>query len=93
MLDLSTFRARHPEFANVADGLITIALADAWRRVSPAVYGTQIDRAHALTTAHDLASAPWGYQARLEGTKDGSTVYSGALQRLIEEVGAGFGVT
>ena len=93
MLDLAAFRARHPEFTNVADPLLVVKLADAWKRLSPAVFGERIDEAHAWMTAHLAASAPWGYAARLQGTADGSTVYSAAFDLLVREVSAGFGVT
>lgn len=93
MLDLAAFRVRHPEFAGVVDGLITIKLADAVKRLSPAVFGTRYDEAHGHLTAHLLAGgAPWGAAARLkDGT--GGTVYSASLDQLITEVAAGYGVT
>lgn len=93
MVDLAAFRVRCPEFKGVADELITIKLADAAKRLSPAVFGVRYDEAHASLTAHLLAGgAPWGVAARLkEGT--GATVYSAALDTMITECAAGFGVT
>ena len=93
MLDLAAFRARHPEFQNVAGALLQTKLDDAWKRISPAVFGNRVDEAHGWMAAHLAASAPWGYQARLQGTTDGSTVYSAAFDALVRECGAGFGVT
>lgn len=93
MLDLAAFRVRYPEFKGVADALIEVKLADAVKRLSPAVFGTRYDEAHGCLTAHLLAGgAPWGAAARL---KDGSggTVYSAALDTMIVEVAAGYGVT
>jgi len=93
VLNLAAFRVRHPEFKGVHDDLITIKLADAVKRLSPAVFGDRYDEAHGHLTAHMLAGgAPWGAAARL---KDGlgSTVYSSQLDQLIVEVAAGYGVT
>ncbi len=92
-LDVAAFRVRHPEFKGVDSGLITVKLADAVKRLSPAVFGTRYDEAHGNLTAHLLAGgAPWGVAARL---KDGSgqTCYSAALDTMITEVAAGYGVT
>lgn len=92
-LDEAAFRVRHPEFKGVDSGLITVKLADAVKRLSPAVFGARYDEAHGFLTAHLLAGgAPWGVAARL---KDGSgaTVYSAALDTMITEVAAGYGIT
>ncbi len=93
MLDLTQFRARFPEFASVDSTLLQSKLDDARARVSEAVFGARANEAHGWLAAHLAASAPWGYQARLEGTRDGSTVYSAAFDKLAREVGYGFGVT
>lgn len=93
MLDLAGFRARFPEFKAVADSYLQAKLDDAALRLSPAVFGARINEAHGWLAAHLAASAPWGYQARLEATKDGSTTYSAAYDKLAQEVGYGFGVT
>ncbi len=92
-LTLAQFRGRKPEFQGVNDALITTALASAVKRLSAGVLGDSYDDAHAELTAHILASNPWGAQARLNGTKDGSTVYSAALSKIVREKGAGFGIT
>lgn len=92
-MDLTAFRARRPEFANIADETITAALADAVKRLSVEVLGDRYDEAHMWLTAHLLASAPWGYQARLQGGPQGATVYSAALDQIVSECGAGYGVT
>ena len=93
MLDLAGFRTRFPEFKAVAEGYLLAKLADASVRLSPAVFGLRTDEAHGWLTAHLAASAPWGYQARLQGTTDGSTVYSSAFDAIVRECAAGFGVT
>lgn len=93
MLDLAAFRVKHPEFQNVDGTLLQGKLDDAWKRLSPAVFGDRVNEAHGWLTAHLAASAPWGYQARLQGTTDGSTVYSAAFDLLVQECAAGFGVT
>jgi hypothetical protein len=88
MLDLAGFRAMFPEFAATSDSLINLSLDDAALRVSPGVYGGNINRAHGLVTADMLVSAPWGAGARLNPKAvDGKTVYNMALKRLIEERG------
>ncbi len=92
-LDESGFRDRNPEFKGVASGLIVIKLADAVKRLSPAVFGDRYDEAHGYLTAHLLAGgAPWGVAARLKDGS-GSTCYSASLDQLVREVSAGFGVT
>ncbi len=93
MLDLAGFRVRFPEFQAVHDDYLTAKLTDASARLSPAVFGGRTNEAHGWLAAHLAASAPWGYQARLQGTDDGSTVYSAAFDLLIRECAAGFGVT
>jgi hypothetical protein len=93
MLDLAGFRVRFPEFKAVADGYLLAKLADASVRLSPAVFGARVNEAHGWLAAHLAASAPWGYQARLQGSTDGSTVYSSAFDLLVRECAAGFGVT
>lgn len=92
-LNLAAFQARRPEFQNVDGSLLQAALDDAAKRLSPAVFGVRYDEAHMWLAAHLCASAPWGAAARLQGTTDGSTVYSAALERLSREVGFGFGIT
>lgn len=92
-MNLTSFRARRPEFVNIPDATIQAALDDAALRLSPALLGTSFDEAHMWFAAHLLAQAPWGYAARLKGTEDGSTVYSQAYQRIVNERGAGYGVT
>ena len=92
-LDLAGFRARRPEFQNIADETIEAGLADALNRLSVEVFGDRFNEAHMWLTAHLLASAPWGFAARLQGTQTGATVYSASLDQLVREVGAGYGVT
>lgn len=92
-MDLAGFRERRPEFANIADAQITAALADAAGRLASALLGAVYDEAQMWLAAHLLAQAPWGYAARLQGTTDGSTVYSQAYQRIVNERGAGYGAT
>lgn len=93
MLDLAGFRVRFPEFKAVANDYLTAKLTDAYARLSPAVFGARENEAHAWLAAHLAASAPWGYQARLQGRDDGATVYSEQFDQLVRECGAGFGVT
>ncbi len=93
MLDLAAFRVRFPEFTNVDSVLLQGKLDDAAARLSAPVFGARANEAHGWLAAHLAASAPWGAQARLQGTTDGSTVYSAAYDKLAREVGYGFGVT
>ncbi len=93
MIELAGFRVRFPEFKAVDDGYLEAKITDASERLSPAVFGARTNEAHAWLSAHLAASAPWGYQARLQGRDDGSTVYSEQFNQLVRECAAGFGVT
>lgn len=87
MLDLAGFRDMFPEFQVVGDSLIVTNLDLAKGRVSPVVYGDQIDRAHGLMTAHAMTSgSSWGQSARLNPKAfDGKTIYSKALDEIRDE--------
>ncbi len=93
MLDLAAFQLRHPEFANVDSGLIQVALDDAAARLSASVFGDSINEAHSLLTSHILAMNPWGAAAQLKVDGVTTTTYGVALETLIRERGAGYGVT
>lgn len=93
MIDLAGFRVRFPEFKAVAGTYLEAKISDAAARFSPAVFGARASEAHAWLSAHLAASAPWGYQARLQGRDDGATVYSEQFDQLVRECAAGFGVT
>lgn len=99
-LDESEFRKRHPEFKGANSELVQIKLADALRRLSPALFGSNFDEAHGWKTCHLLATTPWGMAARLDpkliaigAAPYGATIYSAALRDLSYEAGAGLGVT
>jgi len=96
MLDLAGFRTLWPEFAGVSDAIVNTALTDAAGRLSPVVYGNQINRAHGLLAAHIAVTAPWGHAARLTVNAkviDGQTIYSKALAELKSERGGLRGIT
>lgn len=93
MLNLAAFQLRHPEFQNVDSGLIQVKLDDAAKRLSASVFGDRIDEAHEYLTAHLLAMAPWGVAAQVKVDGATTTTYGLALETLIREVGAGYGVT
>ncbi len=93
MLNLAGFRTRFPEFKAVDGTYLDAKISDASARVSPAVFGARLDEAHAWLAAHLAASAPWGYQARLQGRDDGATIYSEQFTLLVRECGAGYGIT
>lgn len=88
-----TFRDRYPEFKAISSALVVGALADAAKRLSPAVLGDRYDEAQGCRAAHLLAGGrPWGAAARLKDG-NGKTVYSEAFDQIVIEVAAGFGVT
>lgn len=84
-MDLSTFRARYPEFANVDDALVTSHLADAEEHVDTSLWGDRYDAGHGLYAAHLLSISPMGQGARLAADKGAST-YLAEFTRQAEQV-------
>lgn len=93
MVDVNAFLAKYPEFDGQAKNLRLIGakLAEAGRRVDPAVYGDLADDAQAALAAHLLASSPMGQNAKLVA-KDGNTTYGKEYKRLSRLVSMGFRV-
>lgn len=79
-VDLNSFKANRPEFANAGDALITATLAQVELRVSDS-WGDRRDEVVELEAAHALASSPFGRNARLTA-KDGTTTYGETLRRM-----------
>lgn len=87
----ATFRAARPEFAEIADAVVTLALSDAASEVDSRVYGTTYDQAVSLLAAHKLSITPYGQGARLEPKSgDGTTTYLAEFERLTRKKAGGF---
>lgn len=84
----TTFRARWPEFATLADSQVQANLTAAARRCDSRVFGDDTDEAVGYLAAHLLAMSPGGQQARLEG-KEGTTTYYAEWQRLARQRAGG----
>jgi hypothetical protein len=80
---LAAFRSSFPEFQNVPDALISSWLASALLEFEVETWGDDLDTGHGLLTAHRLALAPYGQNARLS-SKDAQTTY-GEQYRLLQE--------
>lgn len=65
-VSLHTFRDEYPEFRNTADTEVTRKLARAKNRVRSNIWGDLTDEGVGLLTAHLLALAPAGQNARLD---------------------------
>lgn len=93
--------ARFPEFAPVADAVVTANIASATLRTSARVFtSTEVfDEAVTLRAAHQLAASPGGQTARLEGVALaspssvaadlGRTTYGVSLLALLRERAGG----
>ena len=78
------FRCSFPEFKSVQDPQVTEYLTKARQRVDPGVLGNRLNQAHGLLTAHLLAGAPFGQQARMT-SEEGDTTYRMQFKQLISE--------
>lgn len=81
-MTLAEFKIAHPEFCKVSDSMVRVKLDHAAERTDAAALRGATNEAHGLLTAHLLAAAPHGQQARLV-SKDGSTTYSVQHRSLI----------
>lgn len=86
--DVASFKAAYPEFEATPDAIVLRALTDATKSNDPAVFGSKIDRAVALTTAHDLSLSSFGTQSRL-GTDSARTTYLAEWERLAQQCAGG----
>lgn len=73
-MDLATFFARYPEFAEAGSELVNACLLEAGATIDQATYGNLYDAAQGALAAHLLAIAPFGQNVRMVA-KDGSTTY------------------
>jgi hypothetical protein len=97
----ASLKARFPEFAPVADAVVTANVTSATLRTSSAVFTAEaiFDEAVLLRAAHQLASSPGGMAARLEGVALaspssvaadlGRTTYGASLLALLRERAGG----
>jgi hypothetical protein len=87
-MDLAAFRARHPAFARSGDELVNAVLAAAALEMDVSVWGDSFDEGHGLLTAHKLATAPEGMNARLQ-TEKGKSTYGDEYLNLVRTVSCG----
>lgn len=87
-LDTATFKINRPEFASVDDPVIQAAIDKATQLCPSRRWGALQDQGIELRAAKALALSPFARSMALV-SKDGSTVYDGALDELIIIVGAG----
>jgi hypothetical protein len=88
-LNLATFRARFPEFADADDALVQEKLDEAARRTPAGEWTTVENDAHAYLAAHLLALSPFGRDARLS-EKDGSSTYGTVRETMEAERGPAY---
>lgn len=91
-MDLSSFRARYPEFRTAADGLVQAVLDEVATEIDATVYRDKYDVAHGMKTAQRLARSPFGKNARLS-QDDGSTTWDADIRRIDSQVSARMIVT
>ena len=84
--------ATFPEFTKVDTALVTLKLAEAYRRTNSSVWDTLQDDGAKWLCAHLLAVSPFGMNARMVN-KDGTTVYGEERKTLEKIVASGFRVT
>ena len=87
-LSVASFKVRFPEFAQTPTALIETALADAYRNCDERVYGEKLDQAAGFYAADQIATSPFGMQARLE-TDDSVTTYWVQYERLARSCAGG----
>lgn len=78
------FRCSFPEFRSVQDPQVSAYLNKAKQRIDPSVFGVKTNEAHGLLTAHLLAAAPFGQQARMT-SEEGDTTYHKQFQMIVRE--------
>jgi hypothetical protein len=81
MISRERFLETYPEFLAAPPAMIDRALADALEHVDADTFGTRLDVAHGLATAHLLALSPYAQEARIAGD-DARTTYSVQLDRM-----------
>ncbi len=98
-LDSTAFLVRFPEFDRIAVTLIDAKLAEALESIDPAVWRARENTGHGYLTAHLLAMASQGQQARLvpanaKATRDEAlTTYEREYNRLVKIVSSGFRIS
>ncbi len=79
------FLAAYPEFETAGAELISAKLTEAAAQIDPTIWLHLTDVGHGLLTAHLLAIAPGGQQARML-EKSGTTTYKLQFDELREAV-------
>jgi len=80
-MDIPTFRARFPFFANVNPLMVAVVIQEATNQVDASVFRQNTDAAIGYLAAHLLAIDPQGSDTRLVA-KDGSTMYGKMYENL-----------
>ena len=76
----ASFKEHNPEFASIADAVVTLALSDAVSELDSRLFGDTFDQAVRWQAAHNLSVSSFGKQARLDAKGgDGATTYSAKL--------------
>ena len=82
------FRVRFPEFADLADSLVTAKIGEAQRRCDAGLWGSKYQDGVFYLAAHLLAISPFGQDARLSQANN-ETVYYSEHKRLQSMVATG----
>lgn len=64
-MNLTTFKAKRPEFKNAPDPLVQGVLDETLLEFNVVVWGDLLDTGHMYLTAHKLSLSPAGQQARI----------------------------
>ena len=79
----ASFKEHNPEFASIADSVVTLALSDAVSELDSRLFGDTFDQAVRWQAAHNLSVSPFGQSARLDAKGgDGTTTYLAKLNAL-----------
>ncbi len=95
-MTLSEWRVSFPEFSGVEDALIQNKLDQAAHEVDSWLFGRFFDTAHGYLAAHYLTQSPYGQNARMipssQGSADNSSTYWKEYERLRAAATVGFRV-
>ncbi len=90
-IDVPSFKAAFPEFAQAPDSLVQAQLNYAIARVDPNVWGTLAEEGTFVHCARFLALSPYARKMGLVDAKDGGqTPYDKRLTQLLRSVTAGY---
>jgi Protein of unknown function (DUF4054) len=87
---LASFQAQFPELNGVPAAMLQQYLTNALLEIDYSVWNTKGDQGAYYLAAHNLATSPFGQNARMQVAKDGSTTYWKVYERLRGEVSYGY---